>query len=367
MKIRRFIRDKSITCLLLLALSLSFFITFIGADIILQMKDEADIRSTEHYEYGYVWNYSPEGPSEIDLDETAAPIPKLEVKHGNLILSGAYVSVANSLNTVPLKLVISQKEAMKQYFLWGELSEQKNTVVIYEGLCNYTYEKDHNVYIVIEKEEYKVTGVVKETTDYNYGCLMYYDSASKNLKEYANAYYSRTDNSNTVELLSDTTITDKQLQPITDWCKIWCGKKEVSFEPVIYPEEDLNDDAKDMMSLYFSVVLLAFSMINSIVIGNTWIERRKKEFIIRKTYGESVGQIFIHLFIELSQHAAICGIFVLFFKTLYQIITKDFYPAEFFLDFIVLLSAIVIFSLFIVLVIIVKIAKIKPGRALKDY
>lgn len=368
-EMNRLIRDKSITCLLLLALALSFFITFIGVDIILQMKSETATRKKEHYEYEYTWYYSSEESMEKEIDETSIMIPDIEVEQGNLILSGIYVSIANSVNTVPLELVMSSKEEIKHDFLWGELSDKKNTVVIYESLGNYTYEKNGNVYIIIEKEEYRVTGVIKETAKdyYDYGCFMFYDSASENLREYTSVYYSDIWNPNTVEFFSDTRISEEQLQYVIDWCKTWCGEKEVAFELGTQMEEDVDYNEKDRMSFYFSIVLLVFSLVNCMVITNTWIERRRKEFIIRKTYGESAGQIFQGLFVELSQHAAVCGILVLFFKSIFQMVRKDFNLSNLFFNFTILLAAIVVLSLVIVLVMLAKIAGIKPGKALKEY
>lgn len=368
-KMNRFIRDKSITCLLLLALTLSFFITFIGGDIILQMKSETALRKKENYEYEYTWYYSSEGYMEREVGETITLVPDIEVEQGNLILSGMDVSIANSVNTVPLELVMSSKEEIKHDFLWGELSDKKNTVVIYESLGNYTYEKNGNVYIIIEKEEYRVTGVIKETAKdyYDYGCFMFYDSASENLREYASAYYSDIWNLNMVEFFSDAPISKEQLQYVIDWCKTWCGEKEVAFELGTDMEEDVDYNEKDWMSFYFSIVLLVFSLVNCMVIANTWIERRRKEFIIRKTYGESARQIFQGLFVELSQHAAVCGILVLFFKSIFQIVRKDFNLSDLFFNFTILLAAIVVLSLVIVLVMLAKIARIKPGKALKEY
>ncbi|MCI8410268.1 MAG: ABC transporter permease [Lachnospiraceae bacterium] len=369
MKINQLIRDKSITCLLLLALALSFFITFIGGDIILQMKSETATREKEDYEYEYTWYYSSEGYMEREVDETITLVPDIEVGQGNLILGGVNVSIANSVNTVPLELVMSSKEEIKHDFLWGELSNKKNTVVIYESLGNYTYERESNIYITIEKEEYRVTGVIRETGKgyYDSGCFMSYDSVSEDLKEYISAYYSDIGNLNIVEFFSDTRISEEQLQYVTDWCKTWCGEREVTFELGTQMDEDVDYNEKDRMSFYFSIVLLVFSLVNCIVIANTWIERRRKEFIIRKTYGESAGQIFQRLFVELSQHAAVCGILIFLFKSIFQIVRRDFTLSDLFFNFIILLAAIVILSLAIGLAMIAKIARIKPGKALKEY
>ena len=99
------------------------------------------------------------------------------------------------------------------------------------------------------------------------------------------------------------------------------------------------------------------------VVTDLWVKRRKREFIIRKAFGENNMQILKHLFKELGIFAGISCILVFILETIfYQINGEEFLDLNNFLFHLVAVFGIICVVIVVTLILPMrKIMKIEPA------
>lgn len=364
MQLPKWIRDKWITGLLLCALSLSFFITLTGLEMYFNLQSEAKAKAKEAYNTAYQWEESETSQELLEYPDTFINLTQLDLKQGNLFLYAGATSVADSSRTIYGNYFYCCNENLKKQFLWGELSRENYTVVINELLEPYAYEKDNHKYIIIEQEEYEITGVVRSYSDETEGVFYtYYSNITPKLQEHlrdeilANGAYFY------FSYVSDNQIEETDLQKISDWCDTYLPERDLV---CVKGTEQLPEETEHS-NLYFTflLILLIFSLSNNIVIIHTWIARRKKEILIRKTFGESTWQIGKKIYRELCLHAGVCVLFVVVCNLTWHLFTKETYSEYYLSIVLILILAAFALSFLILLLPMIGLHKMKPGTALK--
>lgn len=364
MQLPKWIRDKWITGLLLCALSLSFFITLTGLEMYFNLQSEAKAKAKETYNTTYQWKKAETEQRLSEDPDTFLDLTQLDLKQGNLFLYTDATSVADSSRRIYGNYFYCCNETLKKQFLWGDLSTEKNTVVINELLEPYAYEKDNHWYITIEQEEYEITGVVRSYSDETEGVFYtYYPNITPKLQKHLRDEILAGGTDFYFSYVSDQKIEETNVQQISDWCDTYLPEKEID---CINGTKQLPEET-DFSDMYFTFlfILLIFSLSSNIVIIHTWIARRKKELLIRKTFGESTWQIGKKIYSELCLHAGICVLFVLICNFTYHLFTKENYSEYYLSIVLILILAAFALSFLILLIPMIELQKLKPGTALK--
>lgn len=364
-----YLKDPVVTVLLMISFILSFFLVLNGLRMYQNIQIITTQKQEEKYAHQYALTYYP--PSEYSehekKEEFTEFIPYLKCEQGNITLHGLYGIIGGAYQEYPLEIVMASQETIKYKMAWGEVSREPYTVVIDKTMESECIKKQDGLYISIEEEWYKVTGEFNDSSELGEDShvLLTYDSISKELIKKIYENLSQIGFSYQILYETDGTLEKKDISKLEQWAEQWLNE---GFEIGEIVEE--KDEVKEVvsatarnMALSIVKVLFCFSILNCMVVTDLWVKRRKREFIIRKAFGENNMQILKHLFKELGIFAGISCILVFILETIfYQINGEEFLDLNNFLFHLVAVFGIICVVIVVTLILPMrKIMKIEPA------
>lgn len=112
------------------------------------------------------------------------------------------------------------------------------------------------------------------------------------------------------------------------------------------------------------IIMIIFSMFNTLVVTSMWIIRRRKELMIKKAWGMSEGMIFIRTFFELSRHLIASIPVMVLFQIVYMLIFKESVTFNLY-KYAYLILGIIIILLLVSYAALLRIRKLKPAEGLR--
>lgn len=372
----RFFKDPVVTILLMVSLTLSFFLVLNGLQMYQNIEAAATQRIEERYAYTYMISYTPpneytENGVEESEENIEEYIPYLNCQRGNISVKGFNGIIGEAFEEYPLEILLSSKEKVKYKMDWGEISEEPYTVVIDRDLEKEAVQKEEGLYISIAGEWYRVTGVFASSPELEEDShvLLTYGGVDQKLKQTIYKNFSYIGFPYEIIYETDQQPEETDLLLLEQWAKKWLNSDLVIEE---CQEDDTVSDnvSSSVAELTLSIVkvLLLFSMVNCIVVTDLWLKRRKKEFIIRKAFGESNMQIMKHLFLELGKFALLSCILVLMLETgYYKLLGESFLDwSKFFRNMLYVLLAVCLIVLAALILPMQKIMRLEPAAGMSE-
>ena len=384
-RIRYFFRDPVMSVLLVISLGLTFLLIFNGIEMGNQFVSAQEQKEQEHYKTEVKLRYEVlEDDEEDDEPKTEKERQKnflstLDITTGNVILYERGVGIGNAFRQSEIYVMLASNEENTYQLDWGrfptkeELAEQKKVVMIGKGMGKYTQQIEGKRMLLIEADYYEVIGEFADYTGRNADgrILLYYDSLTEIIKK--RLYDQLEDPMNSYTFLYGTNQTE-----FTDsWESFYQWAVTNLDENLVVETENMEEEEKEENSMatvmvqfnpYIIAILVCFSVINCIVISNLWIQRRKKEFVIRKAYGQSLFRIGLQLLGEIIKFSVMATGLMLILQLCYNaIIGQKMYWYKHIvsnLSYFLLLMGVVI-----VVVLILpmrKIAKINPAIGIRE-
>ncbi len=298
--IKKFLRDRSSSLLLVVGYCLLFFIAFNGMYLIYRMSEQQPDTVIGNYhckEGGRILRATKKDKTSAAKETESEPklsdeekvdyvISLLDTKHGNTMIR--FLGVVKGLaKNHTVSVMISQNEPCSRRLQKGSYPDfqkigQERAVVIGEYYQDYVEEIDGKDYLCINGQNYLVTGVFRSMTEdgLDDSLVVFYPSLEpwvrEELRSYVLSYYIE------VVVCGNDSLTNDYIEELK-------GKiAEVSFYD--WMEMSLNDVngineiiAKIKNALVWLIAL--FCVLNSFAVTNLWLKRRQAEFAIRKACG----------------------------------------------------------------------------------
>lgn len=366
----RYLKDPVVTVLLMISFILSFFLVLNGLHMYQNIKTITTQKQEEKYVHQYALTYYPPSEyteSEKKEEEFTGFIPYLECEHGNITLHGLYGIIGEAYQEYPLEIVLASKETIKYKMAWGEVSWEPYTVVIDKTMESECIKKEDGLYISIEEEWYKVTGEFNDSPELGEDShvLLTYDSISRELVKTIYKNLSQIGFSYQIIYETDGNLEKKDISKLEQWAEQWLSEG-LEIGEIVGEEDEVKEVVSTTarnMALTIVKVLFCFSILNCMVVTDLWVKRRKREFIIRKAFGENNLQIMKHLFKDLGVFAGTSCVLVLILEMIfYQIRGEKFMDLNNFLFNIISVFGIICIIIVVTLILPMrKIMKIEPA------
>lgn len=384
-RIRYFFRDPVMSVLLVISLGLTFLLIFNGIEMSNQFASAQEQKEQEHYKtevrlrYEGLEEYEEGDESKTEKEKQKNFLSTLDITTGNVILFGGRVGIGNAFGESEIYVMLAANEENRYQLDWGrfptkeELAEQEKVVVIGKGMEKYTEKIEGKIMLPIENDYYEVIGEFSDYTGRNADgrILLYYNSLTEKINKRLYDYLEDPTNSYTLLYGTNQIEFTDSWESFYQWAVTNLDENlEVETENMEEEEKEENSMATLMVQFnpYIIAILVCFSVINCIVISNLWIQRRKKEFVIRKAYGQSLFRIGLQLLGEIIKFSVMATGLMMILQLCYNaIIGQKMYWYQHIvsnLSYFLLLMGVVI-----VVVLILpmrKIAKINPAIGIRE-
>lgn len=365
---RKLLRDKYSTILLITGFVLSCFVAVNVLTMMNEVKNQQNRKSKSDYKN--TKNFEREMPEEITKDKIEKVVQELHTDNGNVFIYGYYSFVGSGLYNPCIYLIVSENEKADRQFIWGRMPNEEerrnkeNVIAAGTNMNPYIQEKDGEKYIEIDSTEYKVVGSYESydnlNQENNMDICTYYECADEKLKHSVAdlAVFNVKYGSSVVvgaaynnEILKIENVLDNN------------GINESTY----YEEDDTLANIKQRINQYFMYLTFIFTLINCMVISNIWIKRRYNELVIRRTYGYGMADIIKLVLKDLAVYGGISMIIGIILQTVYaaalgKSMLKLNYAGENLLFFAVILGIIIIVS---GLIPVLQIRKIVPASDIR--
>lgn len=333
--IKKFFREKYSTLLLIIGLTLSFFVAVNTLSSLNKLEKEQNKKDIHSYdiEYDMIFGTTDEGDEQEYeyAGNLESFINTLQCKSGNLFLYGYLNFIGDGFYNPVTYVALSINERFCENFIWGGLPDKESienkekTVIVSESLKEYVYDSADGRYIDIDGIPYKVTGMYESYFDENstkdmdlcifYNCLdeRQIDSIRKKADFLLKLLYCSSD------------ISENEFHQNFDNFKVCVENGNYQIEEINNRKESPDKNnliyAKLKMNMIFMYVVLGFTLANCIMISDIWIKRRYNEFVIRRTYGYSVSDMTVQLIKDLLRYIVCALLAAVVLQTFYSAIT----------------------------------------------
>ncbi|MDE6231874.1 MAG: hypothetical protein K2M60_00800 [Lachnospiraceae bacterium] len=329
--IKKFFRERYSTLLLIVGLTLSFFVAVNTLSSLNKLEKEQNNKNRHSYdiEYDMLFGTTDEGDEEgyEYADKLESLIDTLQCKSGNLFLYGYFNFVGDGFGNPVTYVALSINEKFCEKFIWGGLPDKEsienkeNTVIVSENLKEYVYDLGSEKYIDIESSPVKVTGMYEsyfeENSTKDMDICIFYDCLDENMK---NSIKEQADFALKISYGSSE-LSEREFQENFNTFKtcIENGNYEmVKMDNRKKPSAKNNLlYAKLRLNMIFMYVVLGFTLINCMMISDIWVKRRYNEFVIRRTYGYSLCDMVVLLIKDLSGYIGCAMAAAVVLQTLY--------------------------------------------------
>lgn len=371
MEIKRLLRDRYSTALLITGFVLSCFI----AVNVLTMMNAVKVEQNKSKENAYKNNdsFELEMPDGMTAESVDSIVRELDTDKGNVFIYGYYGFAGAGLYNPCTYLIISQNEEIRQNFVWGrmpnedEVKNKQNVMAVATNMEPYLYEKNGEKYLSLDSVDYKVVGAYENfdnlDQENNMDMCTYYEcvagSTKSSIADLAvfNVRYGSSQ--------LDDGMYEGEVQ------KIKTVLEYNGINEYIYDEEESDNrlaSAKQLINQYFMYLTFIFTLINCMVISNIWIKRRYNELVIRRTFGYGMADIAKLLLKDLAVYGLISMVLGTILQTVYAVLLgKSILSLEFAgRNFIFLAAVLGIIVLASGLVPVLKIRKIVPAADIRQ-
>lgn len=237
---------------------------------------------SDGYPYTATYQYLPERMEAEDIQEI---VKALSDKKLNCKIEGSYFQIGELFDRTQVSVYLVA-DALPDEKREG-WSQADNSVIIGNTIKAFVDTKDSEAYLAMEGMEYQVFECLQNYTIDDNRIYIYWsnltpqyqnaiiDALNEKLTSYENFY---------LTFQSDTPF-DAKLDGFVDI---------ISDRVIRITEYDNSEFLVSFQTKFFtiaSVMLTVFAVICSIVISGLWISRRKREYLIRRTFGYDTGHI----------------------------------------------------------------------------
>ena len=310
-------RDKSSGILMFVVFFLTFFVLWNVADLISRVENQK--QGNRKYKNSITVNLcfnefedllGSEGRQEEARQYIKTQLENLchemqQIRECNVSFTNLYFQVKSKRETVFTEVVLQENLALP-YKTEEELNPS-GAVFLGESLEEFMFSQDKKKYICLNDENYLVRAELK-----NYGMskqderivIRFHelsDSQKKSLFDQLAEYYFRYGTIGVVisfggDSKEAVTAAYTKLEEYLATIE----KLDISFVPERIPVGELNYWYKLYHSL-FGVISIIFAVLNGIVVSDLWVQRHKKEYMIRLTFGYTKKRIWMLLWNELGK------------------------------------------------------------------
>lgn len=379
--IKKFFREKYSTILLIIGLTLSFFVAVNTLSSINKLEVEQNKKNVHSYDTAYdmLFATTEEGDEEgYDYcGKFEQVINTLECNSGNLFLYGYFNFIGDSFNNPVTYIALSLNEDLCEKFIWGgmpdkeSIENRENTVIVSENLKDYVYDSDGEKYIDIDGSPYRVTGMYEayfdESSSKDMDLCVFYNCLDEKL------IYSIKQRADFIVEIAycSSELSEKEFKQNLNSFKTCIEKGNYQIEET----GNLNKPSSENNILYlklklnkiFMYVVLGFTLLNCMMISDIWIKRRYNEFVIRRTYGYSTGDMVVLLMKDLSKYIGCALISAILLQTFYAVFSDkthiELTCIKTNLTYLLCITAVILCSN--LLMPIVRIRKILPAQSIR--
>ena len=320
--IKKFFRERYSTLLLIIGLTLSFFVAINTLTSLNKVEKEQDRKNRHTYSIEYDISLIPEyeetdgemifkADEEEYADKFESFINTFQCNGGNLFLYGNFNFIGDGFDNPITYIPLSVNEKFCEKFIWGGLPNKESiknkekAAIVSESMKEYIYSIDNERYIDINGIPYKVTGMYETFFEVNSGkdmdICIFYDCLDEKIKNDIK-------NEKAGFLLEiaygSSELSEKEFQENFNKFKTIIKNGNYRIEKINNRKEPSAKNnllyAKLRLNMIFMYVVLGFTLINCMMISNIWIKRRYNEFVIRRTYGYSMRDMVVLLIKDLS-------------------------------------------------------------------
>lgn len=372
-----YIRDTLTSMLLILAFSLCFLLVCNGIDIGNQISKANKIKLSEQYMVQFPVVYEAIEASE-NQEVSEESLNKLKIGVGNVLIEEVGLQCGNSFSYKNTTIFLKWTEKISAILETGrypteeDRRQAKNMVVIGNAMCPYVEEIKGEKYLKLEGEWYQVVGVLADNTASNTDerIFLFEDCVSDKIKRKAMQEITNSLRQTVLQYQSNQKEgVQEAVSALFEWLETHF---EGGFELLESAEEEIEE--KNQIGNFIVrfnqimvVILLLFSISNCIVISNIWIQRRRKEFVIRKAFGASlvyIGKLILKELFQIALGALLVSFIIqeVYYKILdNRGLYSNYRIQELGYIFLGMISCVVL-TLFIPML---QIAKIKPAEELR--
>lgn len=318
---RKIIRDTSCDLLMIISITMSFIILFNIIPMIVQISDRK-IQSGEYQNelnmfayYDIMSNQEDSGTDEEMEMRREASIRKQvlallnNAAEGNIYISGISLFLDDFTN-VYADILIKQNEKLK----WSYEQTGENNPTILVNTATAEHMKDNT--LQISGQEFEVSGILKETSDKDSEKIVVY---YENLDEEGQTFFkNKIQDSLFIESVMIRIMSDEDLQ--TTYQEISAGMAELGFDcSLIEDGVDLTSQSAMYQFLnkcaYAGAMILA--VVNCVAVSGLWMQRQRREYIIRKAFGYDMNQIMLRIAAYMCRLGGIAAIAALLIQVIY--------------------------------------------------
>lgn len=321
MNVKKILRDKYSTCLLIVGFILSCFVAINVLSVMNKIKLEQNKYRDE--EYKNFNTFMLENLDDISENQIDKVLNELRTDKGNVYIYGYYSFSGTGLYNPCIYLNLSENEETNQNIVWGRMPDKReadnneHVVAVGTSMRPYIEETDGEKYITIDSVYYKVVGIYQTyknlSQEDNMDICTYYECIDEKLKY--NIVNFSVFNVKYGSSKLDEVSFQNQIKRIKEVLK------DNGFVNFIDEKDETVDRmvaAKQQINQYFMYVTFIFTLINCMVISNIWIKRRHNELVIRRTFGYSMSDIIKLILKDMSVYAVISLAIGIVLQTIYS-------------------------------------------------
>ncbi|MBE5965301.1 MAG: ABC transporter permease [Lachnospira sp.] len=368
--IKRFLRDVPTSLLIIFSFSLLLFMIY---NVISIFALEERLANTTKEKYKYQVNLetsyiTTNGMVDFDNELSKNPL-ELVVGEGNVVFESESIVLEEIAMPVSGSIVIQYNENFKyelkqgQYPIVGVVYDKPAVIIgkdIYDRIGN------TNV-LTVNGIECQIMGVLEKKEDF---------LLDERIIIFANGL-SNYDKKEIINRESTTSYIVTYSSDVYDYMKIMqeLGKKlnEYNFTDVIKTDNTNNSVSNEINKFMtqakriVTIMVIVFCLINCFVVTNLWIESRKKEISIRKSYGYDTHYIVLMIIADLMKYVFVSVVMALVMQLIYSAIRdREIIISYISKDTIYVLACAFVIVLFTAIMNVKKMARITPANSIKE-
>ncbi len=382
---KKFLREKNVALLLVIGFTMSCFIVVNVLSMINSIKSQFDEHQKNTFKQSksvFIRHNRQETPefyeklfnSPEQLDEFVEGLNEsINNEDGNLSLQEQYASFGDLGDYGWMCVNIKANEENPKHLIWGrhitqeEADNGEKVVEICDFFEKYVVEKNNEKYIKIDNTEYKVVGVYKAQMDLDFGvaAYIYYSALSDDIKYEILNYFVE---DGTLLYLESNVLSGEECRTLLHKSEIFLDKYKLITEEYGMVQDNKTEESPSVKTnrLVMYITFL-FSLLNCMVISDLWVSSRYNEFVIRRTYGYGVIDIFKLLYLDLFRYCVVSMILGVILQFIYGV---TFNKSVLYLKYsgfnvLYMIGALILICMVTVLIPVIRIRRILPAAEIR--
>lgn len=365
---------KYIVTSLILAFSmaLAFFLILNVIDIVNKYEKQEAMKDRICYSYDEVYTFY--NADIEDNKEFFEKVVDISMKFDGIVKlssGGATFGQANGMASDDVYFSIKEKlylETSENEIETVEEVDGQNGIYVSESIKEYVEKRDNKEYLLVNNEYYEVLGyLVNRTIEADNTIVLFWDNLSDmQKKQWIRANEFMKSEGLSIRYMSNSKTASKNIESVLNEF-LNMGFTYELFDATILEEETYMDDPNVTMVIYASYVLLIFAFISCLYVSALWVDKRKKELIIRKAFGCSIFDIISVLFLDLFKISVIAIFMAVSIQFAYRklIIKETFLLFASWKSIIMIIAALISVIIISIIIPMIKVIVIKPAKGVK--